>query len=307
MSALRQACTDYLAVRRALGFKLARHGRLLPDLVGYLEAAGATTITTPLALAWATRPAGHPQEWAVRLSIARGFARYLQTLDPDSEVPPADLLPRCRRRTIPYLYSEKEIAALLAATATLRFRLGVATYRTLLGLLAVSGMRVGEAIGLDRGDVDFASGCVIVRGGKFGASRELPLHESTLAALAAYARLRDERWPRPKAPAFFLSTAGTRLRYENVSRTFRGLVHEAGLRAPAGRSWPRLHDLRHTFAVRTLIDWYRAGSDVQLSMPRLSSYLGHAAPAGTYWYLQAVPELLTLAAGRLEQDRRRQP
>jgi len=301
MSALRQACADYLALRRALGFKLARHGRLLPDLVAHLERAGSATVTTGLALEWATQPVGHPQEWAVRLSIARGFARYLQTLDESAEVPPADLLPRCRRRPTPYLYSEEEIAALLAATATLRFLFGAATYRTLIGLLSVSGMRVGEAIGLDRGDVDLAVGCVTVRGGKFGASRELPLHESTLRALDAYGRLRDQHWPRPKAPAFFLSTAGTRLLYENVYKTFRGLVAEAGLRPRAGCGRPRIHALRHTFAVRTLIDWYRAGVDVDARMPRLSSYLGHAAPAWTYWYLQAMPELLALAAERLER------
>ena len=188
MSSLRQACDDYLALRRALGFKLMRHGRLLPDLVAYLDAAGEATVTTRLALEWATQPAGHPQEWAVRLSIARGFARYLRTLDGRAEVPPADLLPGCRRRPAPYLYSDAEIAALMAATETLHFPLSRATYRTLIGLLAVSGMRIGEAIGLDRSDVDLAAGCVTVRGGKFGAGRELPLHDSTLRALEEYCR-----------------------------------------------------------------------------------------------------------------------
>jgi integrase/recombinase XerD len=302
MRSMSQAVDDYLALRRALGFKLTRHGRLLPDLIAYLDAAGETTVSTRLALEWATQPAGHPQEWAVRLSIARGFARYLRALDGRAEVPPADLLPRCRRRPAPYLYSDVEIAALLAATETLRFPLTRATYRTLIGLLAVSGMRVGEAIGLDRSDVDPAAGCVTVRGGKPGASRELPQHDSTLRALEEYCRVRDQRWPCPSSPAFFLSTAGTRLFYANVYKTFRGLLAEAGLRPRVGGDGgPRIHSLRHTFAVSTLSDGYRADVDVPALMPRLASYLGHAAPACSYWYLQATPELLQLAAERLER------
>jgi integrase/recombinase XerD len=307
MSSLSQACDDYLALRRALGFKLKRHGRLLPGLVAHLDAAGETTVTTRLALEWATRPAGHPQEWAVRLSIARGFARYLQTLDGRAEVPPADLLPRCRRRPTPYLYSDAEIVALMTATETLHFPLTRATYRTLIGLLAVSGVRVGEAIALDRSDVDLDAGCVTVRGGKSGASRELPLHHSTVRALEQYRSIRDQRWPRPTSAAFFLSAAGTRLFYANVYKTFRGLLAEAGLRPLAGGdSGPRIHSLRHTFAVRTLSDWYHADLDVRALMPRLSSYLGHAAPAWSYWYLQATPELLQLAAERLERAGRQQ-
>ena len=213
------AVADYLATRRALGFKLERHGRLLPDLVGALARAGATTLSTGLALGWATQPAGRPDAWAQRLSVTRGFARYLQTLDPAAEVPLADLLPRRRRRTSPYLYAEAEVVALLAATATLRSPLSAATYRALLGLLAVTGMRVGEALALDRADLDRDQQRVVVRAGKFGASRALPLHPSTLAALDRYAQARDARWPRPTSPAFFLSVAGTRLYYANVYRT----------------------------------------------------------------------------------------
>lgn len=300
MSPLQRHVSDYLAMRRALGFTLERHARLLPNLVGYLEETGSATLSTTLALEWAVKPTGHPQEWAVRLSIARGFARYLQTLDEHAEAPPAGLLPRRRRRPAPYLYTEREIAALLDVTATLRFPFGRATHHTLFGLLAVTGMRVGEAIALDCEDVDFASGCMTVRAGKFGAARELPLHPSTLRALDAYRRLRDQRWPEPKAPAFFLSGAGTRLYYENVYKTFRGLVVRAGLTPRPGSGAPRIHSLRHSFAVGTLIDWYSSDVDVPAHMPRLSAYLGHAAPAGTYWYLQATPELLALAASRLE-------
>lgn len=299
MSTLHQAVTDYLGIRRALGFKLERHGRLLPGLAGYLEQAGATTLTIPLALDWATSLEGHPDEWAIRLSIARGFARWLQTIDPATEVPPTDLLSRRRRRADPYLYSETDFVALMAATATLRFPLRAATYRTLIGLLAVTGMRVGETIGLDRDDLDWAEGCLLVREAKFGASRELPLHDSTLGAMRAYADVRDTC--RPKTPAFFVSTAGTRLLYANVRHTFRHLVRTAGL-APRGPRQPRIHDTRHSFAVATVTGFYRdEGVDVAARMPALSAYLGHAAPALTYWYLTATPELLALAAARLER------
>jgi len=306
MSDLDQAVVDYLAARRALGFTLTRHGRLLPELVGYLQQAGAATLSTRLALAWATSLEGHPDEWAIRLSIARGFARYLQALDPATEIPPVHLLPRRRHRASPYLYAEADIAALMAATATLRFPFRAATYHTLIGLLATTGMRVGETIALDRDDLDWAAGCLLVRKGKPGAPRELPLHQSTLRALAAYARLRDWHWPCPKAPAFFLSMAGTRLFYENVNWTFRRLVRQAGLAARGSRR-PRIHDLRHRFAVVTVADWYAAGVDVAAGMPALSAYLGHADPGGTYWYLTATPELLALAARRLESGGRWRP
>ena len=303
MSALDQAVEDYLQIRQALGFKLARHRRLLPSLAAFLDHAGAATLTTELALAWATQPAAHPEECAQRLAIARGFARYLQTLDPAAEVPPTDLLPRHRRRARPYLYADADVVALMAATSTLRFPFRSATYRTLIGLLAVTGLRVGEAIGLDRDDLDWAHQCLIVRAGKFGASRELPLHPSAIEALAGYAQLRDQCWPRGTRP-FFLSLAGTRLIHENVHWTFRRLVRHVGLQPQSGARQPRIHDLRHTFAVNTLLDWYRAGVDVAAWLPRLSTYLGHAAPAWTYWYLSATPELLALAAARLDQDQR---
>ncbi len=303
MSGLNQAVEDYLTTRRALGFKLERHGRLLPHLVGYLERAGAATVTTELALAWATQLEGHPDESAKRLSVARGFARYLQTLDSNAEVPAADLLARQQRRASPYLYSDADVVALMAATSTLRFPLRSATYRTLIGLLAVTGMRVGEAIGLVRDDLDCSHRRLIIREGKFGASRELPLHPSTIDALEMYAQLRDQCWPQPRSP-FFISMAGTRLIHENVHWTFRRLVRHVGLQPRSPSCRPRIHDLRHTFAVNTLIDWYRSGVDVAAWMPRLSTYLGHAAPAWTYWYLSATPELLSLAAARLDQSER---
>jgi integrase/recombinase XerD len=301
MSSLREIGDQYLELRRSLGFKLKRYDRLLPDLIEHLESSGETTVTARVALEWATRPVGHLHERQARLTVARCFARYLRTIDGVAEVPPTRLLPACRHRHQPYLYSDSEIVRLLAATAVLRPPFRAASYRTLIGLLAVTGMRIGEAIGLDGTDVDLDAGCVTVRGGKPGAARELPLHPSTVEALVAYTKLRRRHWPRPTSDAFFLSTKGGRLHYGNVYRTFQDLLAAAGVGASIGTSRPRIHDIRHAFAMRTLVDWYRSGIDVAAWMPRLSAYLGHATPADTYWYLSTTSELLGLAAARLEQ------
>ena len=307
MNALGQALEDYLRLRRALGFKLERHGRLRPSLVSRLEAAGAAPLTTQPALTWATAVDGKPGEWAIRLSIARGFAACLQSLDPATEVPPADLLPRTRRRASPYPYAEAEIAALMTATATLRFPLNRATCKTAIGLLAATGRRIGEPITLDRDDLDREQRTLLGRNAKFAGTRLLPLHKSTTGALGAYAGLRDQLCPQPGTPAFFVSTAGTRLAYPNVYATFRQLVRTAGLEPRAERCHPRLHDFRHRMVVVTLTDWYRRGADVAALLPALSTYLGHTSPAYTFWYVSAAPELLALAAARLEHARRRRP
>jgi integrase/recombinase XerD len=298
MSDLRDAVTDYLAIRRALGFQLRGYDRLLGDLIDDLERAGAPTLTTELAVAWASKPAGaQPFRWRTRLSIARGFARYLQTIDPGAQVPPSNLLAYRRARPAPYLYSAAELDALLDATDTLRPPLRAATYRTLLGLLAVTGMRVGEAIALDRDDVDLRAGRLAIRAAKRD-TRQLPLHPTTVAALDAYVHRRDQSRPAAKAPSFFVSTTGTRLIYECARETFIKLRRVAGLERTSGPG-PRIHDLRHSFSVQTLLEWHRAGIDVGAQLPLLSAWLGHRHPASTYYYLQAAPELLALAAERL--------
>lgn len=301
MSALEQQLADYLAVRRALGYKLERTGKLLAQFVSYLDATDADTITTQRALAWATLPPGSQSNWpAQRLSAIRGFAAHVHSIDPACEVPPADLLARRPRRTTPYLYSDEQIAALIAAAATLATAHRTATLRTLIGLLSVTGMRVGEAIGLDRGDVHFEYGALVVRNSKFGKSRELPLHPSTVDALRRYLRRRDRPRPAQPTPALLVSAAGTRLVYCNVHYAFGLIVARAGLQPRSASCRPRLHDLRHSFAVRTVLDAYGAGADVQARLPLLSTYLGHINPSATYWYLQAAPELLALAGERLE-------
>jgi len=303
MSALRAAADDYIGMRRGLGFKFATQGLLVLRLVDYLEAQGATRLTTALAVTWATTPVGaDPAWWAQRLSVARGFARYLHNLDPATEVPAPGLLSARFRRATPYLCSPADVEALMAATAVLRHPLRRATYRALVGMLAVTGMRVGEAIRLDRHDVDWDNGLVAVHASKFGRSREVPLHPSALDALGAYARERDQLQGRPYAPSFFVSHVGARLVYCSVCHTFRRLVDVAGLPAAPGTGrLARLHDLRHSFCVLTLLDWYRDGADVESLIPALSTYVGHTKPVWTYWYLDAAPELMALAAGRLER------
>lgn len=302
MTALHQAVSDYLAIRRAMGYKLEKPARLLPQFADFLEQRGAATVTTELAVAWARLPADqHPGLWATRLSTVRLFVAYLQTIDPASEVPAADLLPLKQRRTTPYLYRDDEIAALLAAAGALRSPLRSLTYRTLIALLAVTGLRTGEALGLDRGDVDFARGLLVVRNGKFGKSREVPLHPSTARALRGYLRARDRLCRAPATPALFITTRATRLHTHTAQRAFRELAECAGLGNRPGPCRPRLHDLRHTFAVRTLLDAYRSGGDVKARLSLLATYLGHADPRDTYWYLSAAPELLAVAAQRLER------
>ena len=301
MSMLQQALADYLSIRRALGYKLERAGKLLAQFVDHLDAAGVSTVTVEHAVAWATLPASADGYWwAYRLSVVRGFTRYLAGIDEATEVPPTDLLPWRKRRATPYLYSDDEVVALLAATVILRTPLRKATYRTLLGLLAVTGMRIGEAIALDRDDLDVRHELLVVRSGKFGKSREVVLHPTTIEALVGYLQQRDQFHPRPSTPALFINNAGKRLRYDGVHATFKRLVDRAGLTPRSAACRPRPHDLRHSFAVNSLLDAYRTGVDVAARLPLLSTYLGHVHPSGTYWYLSAAPELLALAGQRLE-------
>lgn len=298
---LREHLDDYLALRRALGYRLTRPEKLLHQFLDHLAQHDASRITVATALDWARLPEdGNSNWWAYRLSAVRGFAAYLHALDPTHEVPAPDLLPQRPRRASPYLYSDAEIAALIAAADTLPTPLRRATFANLIGLLAVTGMRVGETIALDRGDVDLATGRLTVRIGKFGKTRELALHPSTVDALRRYQRLRDRLAPRTATPAWFVSLAGTRLLYCNVHHAFRRLVQRAGLTPRSTSCRPRIHDLRHSFAVRAMLDAYAAGEDGQARLTLLATWLGHVHPASTYWYLSASPELMAIAGQRLE-------
>lgn len=304
---LHAAVADYLVLRRALGFKLDDADRLLGDFVTYLQDNDVPTITSEAALAWATAPAGvQPSWWAKRLGTVRQFASYLQAFDPHVEIPPVDVLPHGTKRAEAFIYSQTDIAALLHAAGQLR-PMSAATYTTLVGLLAVTGMRVGEAIRLDRSDLDHGRGLLTVRRSKFGKSRQLPLHPTTTAALRAYLRTRDRHIREPRSTALLVSTAGTRLFYSNVHLAFQKLTRTAEIAPRSAACRPRLHDLRHTFAVNTLVGWQRAGLDIQPRLPWLSTYLGHIAPSSTYWYLTATPELLAGAADRLDNGQETRP
>jgi integrase/recombinase XerD len=290
---------DYLRLRRALGFKLRFEGVVLPQLVAYLADAGSATLTADLAIAWAGLPQGaKPIFLAHRLGAARGFAKYLQTIDPTAQVPPSGIWPTRSPRPAPYLWSMTDIGRLLDAARKLPSPLRAATHETLLGLLAVTGMRVGEALGLERDDVDLRGGVLLIREAKFDRERLVPLHPSTTDKLRGYADRRDRLIPTPRTRAFFVTGTGAPLRYSGVHATFVDLTTALGLRTTSVR--PRIHDLRHSFAVRTLVDWHRAGIDVGARMAVLSTYLGHVHPGGTYWYLSAAPELMELAAARLD-------
>ncbi|HEV7175622.1 MAG TPA: tyrosine-type recombinase/integrase [Solirubrobacteraceae bacterium] len=303
MSALSEHVEEYLRARRALGVKLERAGRLLPQLVCYLEAAGVSTITRELAIAWAKLPTGaHPQHWASRLSIARGFAAYLQTIDPNTEIPPAGVFAVRYQRQTPYLWSQQDITRLLASARLLRPSLKAASYEALFGLLAVTGMRLGEALALEPGDVDLEGGLITIRRetAKLERARLVPLHPTTVQALERYARTRALLCPTPRSETFFLSSVGTHLDRSAVAKTLRRLTTALGLRTDTVH--PTAHQLRHSFAVSTLIDWQRRGVQIDERIAVLSTYLGHVSPAESYWYLTATPELMDSAAQRLEQN-----
>jgi integrase/recombinase XerD len=300
MSDLSGQAGDYLRLRCALGHKLDEAHRLLPRFVAYLDTIGAETVTVQAALAWARCPGADPASsvWMRRMNVARGFARHMAGVDPRTEVPPPGLVTFRQRRRQPFIYSDADIAALMAhARRSIPTPLRAATVETLIGLLAATGMRVGEAIRLQRSDLLWAEAVIVVRDSKFGKSRLVPLHASAVAALAAYAGQRDRIQPCPESSAFFVSTVGTALLYCDVCHTFRKIIDATGVGSPRR---PRIHDIRHTFAVQTLVEWYRDGHDVQARLPRLSTVLGHQNPVSTYWYLSAAPELLSLAAARLE-------
>jgi len=297
------ALTDYLSIRRAMGFKLYGDALCLEQFIHFAEVEGATFITQDLALRWATLPKQvSPSHWARRLSMVRQFARYCSALDAHTEIPHVDLLSARYTRKPPYLYSDEEVIRLIRAAGALVSPRGVraATYSTFFALLAVTGMRISESLALNQCDVDLNQGALMICDSKFGKSRWLPIHATTQCALQRYNALRNERFPTTLTTSFFISEQGTRLTKWAARYTFVKLSRQIGLRGSQDHYGPRLHDLRHRFAIRTLIHWYRSGMDVEQHLPELSAYLGHAHVNDTYWYLSATPELMALAAQRLE-------
>jgi len=304
MTTLRDAMEAYLRMRRDLGFKLVQTERWLQAFVAFMDVRQATVITTELALEWAMLPVhAQPACWAKRLMVVRLFARYQHGSDPLTEIPPMGLVPYHPRRAHPYLYTQGEITHLLDAAAALPPADGLRgrTYACLLGLLAVTGLRIGEALALTCADVDLPNGVLTIRGSKFGKSRLVPLHASTVQALSAYACRREENVVTAASTPLFVSDHGTPLCAATVRRTFRLLCHQVGLQATSKSDEPRLHHFRHRFATETLLQWSRGGEEIERQLPVLSTFLGHTCLADTYWYLSACPELMTQALARLEQ------
>jgi len=301
MTALSDAAADYLALRRRLGHDLADAHRLLPRFVAYLDDIGAATVTIEAAIAWSMAPEADPASsvWPRRMIVVRGFARHMTGIDPATEVPPVGLIPSRQRWRPPFLFTTGDVERLMAAaSAEIRWRLPAATHSTLIGLLAVTGMRVGEALKLDDDDIGWEDGVLLVRESKFGKSRIVPLDPSTVDVLRSFVATRDGLVER-QVPAVFVSIRGNRTIYACVQETFRRLCDTTGIGADAPNR-PRVHDLRHSFAVNTLIGWHRNDENVDARLPALSTYLGHRDPRSTYWYLSAAPELLALAARRIE-------
>ena len=304
MNTLREALQSYLAMRRALGFKLSDAGPALSDFVAFLERNRKSYITIRLALKWAQKTGARPERWAHRLTYIRGLARYRSATDPRTEIPPWSLLPFRSRRAQSYLYTDDEIRLLLKASLGLSptDALRRWTYYSLLGLLAVSGLRISEALSLRLSDVDLQDAVLTIHGTKFGKSRLVPLHPSAQRVLSRYKSRRNRYLDgRTTSDFFFVTKRGTKLDKNNVRRTFHALSRQTGLRGQFDSRGPRLHDFRHRFAIQTLLHWYRSGDDVERLLPVLSTYLGHVRPDDTYWYLTACPELMGQAVKRLER------
>lgn len=306
MNRLREQVTHYLRLRRSLGYKLVEHERFLNQFLDYLETNQAATITAENALAWAQLPTGVSARWhGARLSAVRGFSAWAQAFDSEIQVPPTGLLPMRTTRATPYLYSQDQLDALMTAASRLNPHLRAATFQTLIGLLATTGMRASEATRAAVTDLDINAGTLTVRGAKFGKTRLLPLHTSTVDQLRGYLEIRSAALP--TTTALLISTAGTQLTYGNTQRVFKKLTTQAGIEPRSSACRPRMHDLRHSFAVNTLLDAYRAGVDVDQRLPLLATYLGHTEPANTYWYLHAAPELMSLAAERMANHQEEGP
>jgi integrase len=308
MNTLSSELTRYLTIRRSLGYALNTDERILRRFITFAEQDGAEYIGIECFLRWrATFGRANRQTWARRLGIIRLFAQWLHSMDSRHEVPPQTLIPDRYHRTRPYIYSEDEIRSIVEIAAKLPSANGIRslTYSILFGLIAVTGLRISEALSLNSADVDLETGVVTLRRGKFGKERLLPLSNSTADRLGVYAMERNRLLGAIPKP-FFVSDRGVRITDCAAQYNFAIVGQKMGLRSVQmfhrHGCGPRIHDLRHTFAVRTLVNWYRTGRDPAREMIKLTTYLGHASPEHTYWYIEAVPELLELASRRAEKS-----
>lgn len=301
---LRQALMDYLTLRRSLGFKLHSDGKALTTFVTFLEENQSDHITTALAVRWATMSKStRPYRWGRRLCFVRGFASYLRALDDRTEIPPVNLLTSKHQRPTPYLFTDNEISRLVEATGQLQ---GVDTFlkhslSCLLGLLSATGLRIGEALALSVDDIDLESGVITISGAKFGKTRLIPLHSSTVRALARYRDARQQILQERSVDYWFVNHQSKRLGYDCVRKHFHKLLELLGMNGKVGHPKPRLHDLRHHFAVSTLIRWYKNEANIDSKLPVLSAYLGHVETRDTYWYISSCPNLMNAAKKRLEK------
>lgn len=306
MSTLTNELDRYLTIRRGLGYDLGTTEWILRRFITFADKEGAEYISTPLFLRWqAACGQANRQTRARQLGVVRLFAQWLHGIDQRHDVPPQPLIPGRYRRARPYIYSDEEIRRIVEAAAELPSLNGIRalTCSTLFGLIAVTGLRISEALSLNAADVDLDAGVLTLRRGKLGKARLLPISDSAATRLAAYARERDRLLGAASEP-FFVSDRGERLTDCGARYNFAVVCQTIGLRPVEklqrhGRG-PRIHDLRHTFAVRTLVNWYRTGKDPAQEIIKLMTYLGHTHPAHTYWYIEAVPELLELASQRAE-------
>ena len=304
MNSLRACVSDYLGLRRSLGFNLKTDERLLLDFTDFMKRRRAKRITSKLALEWARLPQSKDQNYfAGRLRAVRSFARYRIQIDPRTEIPPTDLLPRRKGAFEPYLFTQEDIKRLLETS--LKRRRGAQPISRwgrygVFGLLAVTGMRVGEVLNLDLEDVDLDGGVLTVRNTKFGKSRLVPIHETTCAALNRYLEQRNAFLAGRSVKPFFVSPLGGRITHSTLGLSFIRMSRRLGLRGPTDSTGPRLHDLRHTMAVEVLRRCYETGADPERRLPALSTYLGHTNLNYTYWYLHQNPSLMKQAMVRLE-------
>lgn len=296
----------YLDDRRCLGFELTAPGTELMRFASYADAHNHRgPLTQELILGWAREHVKRTSDVtaARRLEIVRPFAAYYRQFEPATEIPPAGMLGRGHRRLMPHIYTDQEVVELLQATQRLTPRDGLRplTYRTLFGLIAAAGLRLSEALKLTLADVDLAAGAITIRQTKFRKSRCLPLHASSVQALEQYRRLRDRCVRADPGATFFASQAGAALPKRTVENVFRRLLPQLGWQVRGDYAFPRIHDLRHAFAVRRLQRWREEGQSIDQALFWLCTYLGHAKISDTYWYLTGVPELMDTIGARFER------
>ncbi len=303
MIKLKTAVDKYIQLRQSLGYKLRCEKYILYDFVRYMKKEKTDVITIDHAITWAkSRKNAKKARWSCRLSAVRCFSKYYKIIKSESQIIPDKILSFKYERKAPYIYTDKDVINILNACNSLypKNPIGKYTYKTLLGLISVTGMRISEAIALQEDDINFKDKYITVNKSKFNKSRIIPVSDSVIKELKKYQKKRDNYLPEIKKSSFFISVKGGRPYYSTVQKDFRKIIDSAGLNPKVGGRRQRIHDFRHTLAVRVLLMWYRNGDNVSQKMPILSTYLGHVEPRDTYWYLSAVPELMKLTSQKLE-------